>query len=166
MRFRDLLDTVLYRGELRCGVSTAFSETQPDGSQTGFDADYCRAVAAALFGDASAVLFYPLTEREWPTAVETGEIDVLMRNLSEDWPIVSTYWQYQSQSRFADVVSDIRYASLLAWEAGINSANADATSVRDLLNRDASIGLAPAAFLQVIKQVGNYGEIGSRHGLW
>ncbi|MYI35990.1 MAG: hypothetical protein F4118_06115, partial [Acidimicrobiaceae bacterium] len=53
----DLLDTVLARGELNCGVSgsaVAFSETQPDGSQTGFDADYCRAVAAALFGDAEA----------------------------------------------------------------------------------------------------------------
>ena len=58
----------------------AFSETQPDGSQTGFDADYCRAVAAALFGDAGAVVFTPLTAAERFTAVQTGEVDVLMRN--------------------------------------------------------------------------------------
>jgi general L-amino acid transport system substrate-binding protein len=79
----DLLDTVLDRGELNCGVSgsaVAFSETQPDGSQTGFDADYCRAVAAALFGDAGAVVFTPLTAAERFTAVQTGEVDVLMRN--------------------------------------------------------------------------------------
>ena len=79
----DLLDTVLERGELHCGVSgaaTAFSVTQPDGSQTGFDADYCRAVAAALFGDAEAVVFSPLTAAERFTAVQTGAIDVLMRN--------------------------------------------------------------------------------------
>ena len=79
----DLLDTILARGELNCGVSgsaVAFSETQPDGSQTGFDADYCRAVAAALFGDAGAVVFTPLTAAERFTAVQTGEVDVLMRN--------------------------------------------------------------------------------------
>ena len=79
----DLLDTILDRGKLNCGVSgaaVAFSETQPDGSQTGFDADYCRAVAAALFGDAGAVVFTPLTSAERFTAVATGAIDVLMRN--------------------------------------------------------------------------------------
>ncbi|MYD32422.1 MAG: amino acid ABC transporter substrate-binding protein [Acidimicrobiales bacterium] len=79
----DLLGTVLARGELKCGVSgaaVAFSETQPDGSQTGFDADYCRAVAAAIFGDAEAVEFTPLTAAERFTAVQTGAVDVLMRN--------------------------------------------------------------------------------------
>ena len=79
----DLLDAVIDRGELKCGVSgsaVAFSETQPDGSQTGFDADYCRAVAAAIFGDADAVEFVPLTAAERFTAVQTGAVDVLMRN--------------------------------------------------------------------------------------
>ena len=49
----SLLDTVKARGTLNCGVSgsaVAFSATQPDGSITGFDADYCRAVAAAVLG--------------------------------------------------------------------------------------------------------------------
>ncbi len=79
----DLLDTIIGRGDLLCGVSgaaVAFSETQPDGSQTGFDADYCRVVAAAIFGDADAVTFVPLTAAERFTAVQTGAVDVLMRN--------------------------------------------------------------------------------------
>ncbi len=93
----DLLDTVLDRGELLCGVSgsaIAFSETQADGSVTGFDADYCRAVAAALFGDAEAVVFVPLTAAERFTAVQTGTVDVLIRN---------TTW---TQSRDSDVGMD------------------------------------------------------------
>jgi general L-amino acid transport system substrate-binding protein len=71
------------RGVLRCGVSgaaTAFSEQQPDGSATGFDADYCRYVAAAVLGDATAVEFTFLTAAERFTAVQTGAVDVLIRN--------------------------------------------------------------------------------------
>ena len=93
----DLLATVTSRGILNCGVSgsaVAFSETQPDGSTTGFDADYCRAVAAAIFGDAEAVNVVPLTAAERFTAVESGEIDLLVRN---------TTW---TQSRDTDLVLD------------------------------------------------------------
>ncbi|NNC74563.1 MAG: transporter substrate-binding domain-containing protein, partial [Acidimicrobiia bacterium] len=77
------LDTVIARGELICGISgsaVAFSETQADGSATGFDADFCRAVAAAVLGDASAVTFRSLTAGERFEALKNNEIDVLMRN--------------------------------------------------------------------------------------
>ena len=293
----DLLDTVLARGELNCGVSgsaVAFSETQPDGSQTGFDADYCRAVAAALFGDANAVVFTPLTAAERFTAVQTGEVDVLMRNTTwtqsrdtevgmdfgpttyydgqqlmareadgfsggsqvadiagavvctnagttteqniadaaeaagvsiqlttfedfdqvtenfingacdvittdgsalvgrkanqqpagENWvifpatpiskePLGPTYGQ--NQSRFADVVNWTVYATIIADEKGVTSANVadmaanppDAEVARLLGAADdeqqSNMGLAPDAFHQVIAQVGNYDEIYSRH---
>ena len=63
----DLLETVRSRGVLNCGVygaAVAFSETQPDGSTTGFDADYCRALAIAMLGDAGSVNFVPLTSAE------------------------------------------------------------------------------------------------------
>ena len=93
----DLLAIVSERGTLNCGVSgsaVAFSETQPDGSTTGFDADYCRAVAAAIFGDADAVNFVPLTAAERFTALEAGDIDLLVRN---------TTW---TQSRDTDLVLD------------------------------------------------------------
>lgn len=92
-----LLAAVQARGVLRCGVSgaaVAFSETQPDGSMTGFDADYCRAVAAAALGDATKVEFVALTAAERFTAVQTGDVDVLMRN---------TTW---TQSRDTDVGMD------------------------------------------------------------
>ena len=93
----SLLDTVQARGTLNCGVSgsaVAFSETQADGSVIGFDADYCRAVAAAVLGDANAVNFVALTASERFTAVQTGDVDVLIRN---------TTW---TQSRDSDVGMD------------------------------------------------------------
>ena len=77
------LAAVLARGTLKCGVSGAlpgFSETQPDGTATGFDADFCRAIAAAVLGDAEAVEFRPLTAAERFDVLKAGEIDVLVRN--------------------------------------------------------------------------------------
>ncbi len=93
----SVLAAVVARGELNCGVSGAgvgFSVTQPDGSQVGFDADYCRATAAAILGDADLVNFVPLTAAERFTAVQTGQVDVLFRN---------TTW---TQSRDTDVGMD------------------------------------------------------------
>ena len=78
-----ILAAVQARGTLNCGVSgaaVAFSYTQADGSMEGIDADYCRAVAAAVLGDANAVEFTSLTAAERFTAVQTGAVDVLMRN--------------------------------------------------------------------------------------
>ena len=93
-----ILAAVQERGVLRCGVSTgaavAFSFTAADGSMNGIDADYCRAVAAAVLGDATAVEFVSLTAAERFTAVQTGSVDVLMRN--------STW----TQSRDTDVGMD------------------------------------------------------------
>jgi len=88
------LDEVKTRGKLICGIggsAIGFSETQADGSATGFDADYCRAVAAAVLGDANAVEYRALTAAERFEALKNGEIDVLIRN--------STW----TQSRDADI---------------------------------------------------------------
>ncbi len=77
------LAAVQQRGTLKCGVSGSlpgFSETQPDGTAIGFDADYCRAIAAAVLGDANAVEFRPLTAAERFDVLKAGEIDVLVRN--------------------------------------------------------------------------------------
>jgi len=92
-----LLKAVQDRGTLNCGVSgsaVAFSETQPDGSTTGIDADFCRAVAAVVLGDATAVNFVALTASARFAAVQTGQVDVLMRN---------TTW---TQSRDSDLGMD------------------------------------------------------------
>ncbi len=88
------LEEVQARGKLVCGIggsAIGFSETQADGSATGFDADYCRAVAAAVLGDADAVEYRALTAAERFEALKNGEIDVLIRN--------STW----TQSRDADI---------------------------------------------------------------
>ena len=77
------LAAVQARGVLRCGVSgslVGFSETQPDGNQLGFDADFCRAVAAAVLGDATKVEFRPLTAAERFDVLKAGDVDVLFRN--------------------------------------------------------------------------------------
>ena len=78
-----ILAEVQARGSLRCGVSTSaigFAEPQDDGSFKGLDADYCRAVAAAVLGDANAVEFVGTTAAERFNTVAAGEVDVLFRN--------------------------------------------------------------------------------------
>ncbi|MCD8512212.1 MAG: amino acid ABC transporter substrate-binding protein [Nitrincola sp.] len=77
------LDTVKNRGALQCGVSDGlpgFSATDSAGRWQGLDADFCRAVAAAVLGDAEKVNFVSLTATERFTALQSGEIDVLSRN--------------------------------------------------------------------------------------
>lgn len=79
----DTLDTVKNRGYLQCGVSTGltgFSIADEKGRWTGFDADYCRAVAAAVFGSGDKVKFIPLSSKERFTALQSGDVDVLIRN--------------------------------------------------------------------------------------
>src|SRR5690606_14759804 len=74
---------VIDRGVLICGVNAllpGFGTTNDAGEFTGFDVDMCRAVAAAILGDADAVEFRALTAAERPTALASGEIDMLSRN--------------------------------------------------------------------------------------
>ena len=71
------------RGNVVCGVNDAvpgFGTATEGGEYEGFDIDYCRAVAAAVLGDADAVEFRPLTAEQRFTALQSGEIDVLIRN--------------------------------------------------------------------------------------
>ncbi len=77
------LATVQSRGDLICGVNgelPGFSFLDPDGQTVGFDADFCRAVAAAVFGDSEAVEFRNLSTDQRGPALQTGEVDVLIRN--------------------------------------------------------------------------------------
>ncbi len=77
------LDTVLSRGSLICGVNgqlPGFSFVGSNGEYSGLDADYCRALAAALFDDPTKIEFRNLSAQERFTALASGEIDVLIRN--------------------------------------------------------------------------------------
>lgn len=76
------LDTVKGRGKLICGVSLAtpgFAAPDDKGRMTGFDADICRSIAAAVFGDGDKVDFVPTNINTRFQAVQSGEVDVLSR---------------------------------------------------------------------------------------
>ena len=86
------------KGFVRCGVSQGlpgFSNADAAGNWTGVDVDVCRAVAAAVLGDASKVKYTPLSAKERFTALTSGEIDILSRNttwtLSRDADIGLTF---------------------------------------------------------------------------
>jgi general L-amino acid transport system substrate-binding protein len=77
------LEDVKARGTVRCGVNTGlagFAAPDANGNWEGFDVAYCRAIAAAVLGDPSAVEFTPLTTQTRFTALASGEVDVLSRN--------------------------------------------------------------------------------------
>lgn len=77
------LQTVRDRGTLHCGINgqvPGFGFVDEEGNISGFDVDFCRAVAAAVLGDPEAVEFTQLTADERFTALQTREIDVLIRN--------------------------------------------------------------------------------------
>jgi general L-amino acid transport system substrate-binding protein len=80
------LDTVKQRGQLVCGVSTGFAGfSVPDsqGTYRGIDTDYCRAIAAAVLGDPAKVRFVGLSAQNRFTALQSGEVDVLLRNSTQ-----------------------------------------------------------------------------------
>ncbi|MEM6464043.1 MAG: amino acid ABC transporter substrate-binding protein [Pseudomonadota bacterium] len=77
------LDDVKGKDSVQCGVSQGlpgFSNPDQDGNWTGLDVDFCRAVAAAVFGDPSKVKFTPLSAKERFTALQSGDVDLLSRN--------------------------------------------------------------------------------------
>jgi general L-amino acid transport system substrate-binding protein len=77
------LDDVKAKGFVQCGANTGlpgFSQPDDAGNWTGFDVDYCRAIAAAIFNDPNAAKFTPLSAKERFTALQSGEVDVLVRN--------------------------------------------------------------------------------------
>jgi len=99
-RFQTILD----RGKIICGVNAelpGFGYLNPEGEFEGFDVDFCKAIAAAVFGDANAVEYRPVTAAERLPALQTGEIDVLIRNTTwtltrdtaneVDWAAVTFY---------------------------------------------------------------------------
>jgi len=80
------LQAVKARGHLVCGTSTGFpgfSSPNDNNEWQGIDVDFCKAVAAAVFGDASKVKYTHLTTKERFTALQSGEIDLLSRNATK-----------------------------------------------------------------------------------
>jgi general L-amino acid transport system substrate-binding protein len=82
------LDDVKAKGLVQCGVNTGlagFAAPDAAGEWSGFDVDYCKAIAAAIFGDATKVKYTPTSAKERFPALQSGEVDVLARNTT--WTI-------------------------------------------------------------------------------
>jgi general L-amino acid transport system substrate-binding protein len=114
-----VLQRIRERGELICGVNPGlrgFSYQDNNGQWLGFDVDICRAVAAAILGDADAVQYVPVQSGERPIFLQTGTVDMLSRNttltLSRD-----TAWEV----RFGPVTFYDGQGIMVRRESGIIS---------------------------------------------
>ena len=113
------LSDVKARGKLLCGVNSGllgFAQKGDDGKWAGFDVDYCRAVAAAVLGDAEKVEYVPLTAKDRFDALKSGAIDLLARN---------TTWTMERETkmpfRFAGVSYHDGQGFMVAKSIGVNS---------------------------------------------
>jgi len=80
------LDKVKQAGQISCGVPTGiagFAAPDSQGRWAGFDVDVCRALSAAIFGNADKVKYVPLTAQQRFTALQSGEVDVLSNNTTD-----------------------------------------------------------------------------------
>ena len=114
------LGEVQARGALNCGVTTGltgFAAPDANGEWQGFDVSICRAVAAAVFGDANAVEFVPTTGQTRFTALASGEIDMLARN---------TTWTFSRDVDLAFEFTGVNYYDgqgfMVPRELGVSSA--------------------------------------------
>ncbi|WP_422023485.1 amino acid ABC transporter substrate-binding protein [Roseibium sp.] len=114
------LEQAKENGYFTCGVSQGnpgFSNPDSDGNWSGLDVDYCRAIAAAVLGDPTAVKFRPLSSPERFTALQSGEIDVLSR---------TTTWTMSRDTNLGANFAGVMYydgqAMMVRKELGITSA--------------------------------------------
>ncbi len=145
----DTLGSVQDAGVLKCGVSggvVGFSYIEADGSFTGFDWDYCRAVAAAVLGDADAVEGRASTSTERFPILQSGEIDVLIRNTtwttSRDTSLGFNFAPttfYDGQGMIVRVESGI--TDLQGLEGGTVCVNAGTTTEKNLATVFRALGI-------------------------
>ena len=117
------LDEIKERGKVSCGVTTGltgFAAPDANGEWEGFDVGICRAVAAAVLGDASAVEFVPTTGQTRFTALASGEVDLLARN---------TTWTF---SRDVDLKFEFAGINYYDGQGFIAPKNLGVTSAKDL----------------------------------
>ncbi len=114
------LDGVKAKGYVACAVNTGlagFSMADQQGHYTGLDVDVCRAVAAAIFGDATKTKFVPATAQQRFTLLQTGEVDILTRN---------TTWTLQRETDLGINFAPVNYYDgqgfMVAKKSGVTSA--------------------------------------------
>lgn len=146
----SILARIQERGELICGVNATlpgFGTQNDAGDFVGFDVDICRAVAAAVLGDADAIAFRPLTAAERPTALASGEVDMISRNttwtLSRDTEWGATFGPtvfYDGQGVMTKVSFGVSTISELAEESITICTNAGTTTELNITDLADSMG--------------------------
>ncbi|HKY55426.1 MAG TPA: transporter substrate-binding domain-containing protein, partial [Anaerolineales bacterium] len=155
----ERLQAILDRGNLVCGVHGTFQGfgfLDTDGTWTGFDVDFCRAWAAALFNDADAVEFVGVSAQDRFTALQAGQFDVLSRNST--WTYgrdaelgltfgVVTFYDGQAIMARRDIVSDAA-AGLDALEGANVCVQSGTTTELNLTDqfRAAGVSFEPVVF--------------------
>ncbi len=139
------LGNVQSRGQLICGVNGAlpgFSFLEEDGTNSGFDADFCRAVAAAVLGDPEAVEFRAIGTDARGPALQTGEVDVLIRNTT--WTVSrDTTWGLFAPTTFYDGQAIM-----------VNSTLTDATTLEELAGATICVQSGTTTELNLADQFG------------
>ena len=144
----SLLNEVQDRGTLRCGVNErlpGFGSVNDAGEFEGFDVDFCRAIAAAVLGDAEAVEFRPLSAQERFTAVQSGEVDVLIRN---------TTW---TSSRDTEVGMDFAPTTFYDGQGFMTRADAGIESLEDFDGRNICVQSGTTTELNLADVMGALG---------
>jgi general L-amino acid transport system substrate-binding protein len=140
------LATVQDRGELICGVNGSlpgFSFLDENGENTGFDADFCRAVAAAVLGDPEAVEFRAINADQRGPALQTGEVDLLARNTT--WTVSrDTSWGLFAPTTFYDGQAIM-----------VNSTLTDATTLDELAGATVCVQSGTTTELNLTDRLGD-----------
>ena len=155
----ERLQAVLDRGNLICGVHGTFQGfgfLDTNGNWSGFDVDFCRAWAAALFNDADAVELVSVSAQDRFTALQAGQFDVL--SLNSTWTITRdaelgltfgpvTFYDQQALMTRKDIVSDAS-VGLEALEGGTICVQSGTTTEQNLADqfRAAGVSFEPVVF--------------------
>ncbi len=139
------LAAVQSRGSLICGVNGGLQGFSflDEGSNTwsGFDTDFCRAVAAAVLGDATAVEFRALSADDRSTALQTGAIDVLIRN---------TTWASSRDASWGNFAPTTFYDGQGMM---VNTTLTDATAMEDLAGATVCVQTGTTTLLNLADQM-------------
>jgi Bacterial extracellular solute-binding proteins, family 3 len=183
------LGTVKTRGILNCGANkgvAGFAIRDARGNWSGFNVDFCRALAAAIFDDPKKVKFAPLTTKDRFTALQSGEVDLLVGTtwtISHDTALGFNftgidYYDEQDEplgplvrhgdDQWFDIVKWVHFAMLNAEEAGVTSKSIDKAlksenpDIKKLVgiegNYGEQLGLTKDWVVRIVRHVGNYGE--------
>ena len=160
------LDAIKARGQVICGVNTGlagFSAADSNGKWTGLDVDICRAVAAAVLGDGEKVKYVPLNAQARFTALQSGEVDVLSRNitfsLTRDASLglsITAPTYYDGQGFMVPVKSKIKSAKQLKGQTVcVQSGTTTEKNLTDY-SKAAGLNIKPVVFEKVEAATGAY----------